>query len=230
MLLRVNRETKTAERMRGVQLSEFGLDERALQSILFGSLDRLIGDDELLMLQQSRAWQEEPDLLALDREGRLFIFEIKVWEAHSENLLQVLRYGQKFGGHRHEDLERIWRRDHRDESLLEAHKAKFGSSLTPEAFNQRQVFVVLTNGLDFRTREAVRYWRSSGLDVRPWVYRAYRGEADQLLLEISPFRVADDPYEDIAQGFYIVNTNLRNDPQDDKAMLAERNVAAYYAP
>ncbi len=45
----------------------------------------------------------------------------------------------------------------------------------------------MTNGLDYRTREASRYWRSSGLDVRPWVYRVYTGAADEMLLEMCPF-------------------------------------------
>jgi len=33
----------------------------------------------------------------LDRDGRLYIFEIKVWEARQENMLQVLQYGQLNG-------------------------------------------------------------------------------------------------------------------------------------
>ena len=33
-------------------------------------------------------WREEPDLLAVDKQGKLYIFEIKVWEAQAENLLR----------------------------------------------------------------------------------------------------------------------------------------------
>ena len=64
-----------------------------MRDILFRSLDRLIGEDELLLPMQSRHWQEEPDLMALDRQGNLYIFEIKVWESRRENILQALRYG-----------------------------------------------------------------------------------------------------------------------------------------
>ena len=71
------------------------------------------------------------------------------------------------------------------------------------------------------------------LDVRPWVYRAYELDG-QLLIEISPFRTADDPLEDQAEtegdGFYILNTNIKNDAQDDEAMLAEKKAAAYFEP
>ena len=77
MLLSINPETGETDKRRTLRLQSFGLDERALQGILFRSLDRLFPDDELVLLMQSRAWQEEPDLMAIDREGRLFIFELK---------------------------------------------------------------------------------------------------------------------------------------------------------
>jgi hypothetical protein len=92
MLLDVDLTSKIAERIRGKRLKDFGLDERAFQEILYNSLDKLIPDDEFILLMQSRRWQEEPDLMAIDKEGRLFIFELKAWESHSENILQVLRY------------------------------------------------------------------------------------------------------------------------------------------
>jgi hypothetical protein len=234
MLLRVDRETRAAKRVTGVPLKKFGLDERGLQDILFRSLDRLIGDDELLLLMQSRHWQEEPDLMAIDRDGKLYIFEIKVWEARQENLLQVLRYGQINGALDYEGLERIWQRSlgGAERLLADAHEAKFDVKLPREDYNRSQVFVVLTNGLDVETRQAIRYWRKT-LDVRPWVYRAYEFDG-QLLLEISPFRTADDPLEDQAEsdgdGFYILNTNRRNDPQDDEAMLVDKKAAAYFGP
>jgi hypothetical protein len=234
MLLRVDRQSRAANRVTGVPLGKFGLDERGLQDILFRSLDRLIGDDELLLLMQSRHWQEEPDLMAIDRDGNLYIFEIKVWEARQENLLQVLRYGQINGAMDYDALDRIWQRTWGDEkSLSDAHQAKFDVKLPREQFNPHQVFVVLTNGLDVETRQAIQYWRKAKLDIRPWVYRAYEFEG-QMLLEISPFRTADDPLEDQAEsqgdGYYILNTNRSNHAEDDDAMLAEKKAAAYFSP
>jgi hypothetical protein len=32
---------------------------------------------------QSRRWREEPDLMAIDKNGSLFIFELKAWEPES---------------------------------------------------------------------------------------------------------------------------------------------------
>lgn len=234
MLLLVNTGDKTAKRVTGATLKQFGLKETDFQSVLYQSLDRLVGEDELLLLMQSRSWQEEPDLMALDREGRLYIFEVKVWESHYENLLQVLRYGQLNGALDYDGLNKIWMRQPRSyASLREAHKDKFGCEIPFENFNRKQVFVVLTNGLDTKTRQAVRYWRSTGLDIRPWVYRSYDIDK-RLYLEISAFRTNDDPLEDLAEShtnnFYVLNTNSGNDASDDAAMLAGKRAAAFYTP
>ena len=159
------------------------------------------------------------------------IFELKAWESQSENLLQVLRYGQIYGQSKYTDLDGWYKKStDASQSLKTAHKAKFGIELKEEEFNQRQVFVVMTNGLDYRTREAIQYWRSSGLDVRPWVYRVYGSSPDEMLLEISAFRVQDNPYEDIAEGYYILNTNIINDIDDHNNMLNNGKAAAYFDP
>ena len=121
MLLHVNPTTRTARRITGTPLKQFGLDERGLQDVLFRSLDRLIGEDELLLLMQSRHWQEEPDLMALDREGKLYIFEIKIWESRRENVLQGLRYGQINGGLDYDGLNQIWQRFAGADLTLEEH-------------------------------------------------------------------------------------------------------------
>jgi hypothetical protein len=231
MLLQIDPATKFATRIRGEQLKTFGLDERGFQQILFDQLDRLLPDHELLLLMQSRRWREEPDLMAIDAKGRLYIFELKVWESTPETLLQVLRYGQIFGPYGCDELDRLYRSFHKTgRSLREAHKANFGIELNEEDFNRSQRFVVCANGLDFKTREAIRYWKKAGLDVRPWVYRVYGEAGGKMLLELNAFRVEDDPYEDLAQGYYVLNTNIRNDPQDDQYMIERQRAAAFFDP
>lgn len=231
MLLEVDLKTNIAERVRGVDLKSFGIDERAFQEILYRSLDNLIPDDELLLLMQSRRWQEEPDLMAIDKDGKLFIFELKAWESRSDNLLQVLRYGQIFGNHKYEDMNSLFIKFEKDgKELKDAFKAVFGKELDIPKFNSNQVFVVVTNGIDHKTREAIQYWRGRGLDVRPWIYRVYKRNNSELLIEISAFATEDNPYEDIAEGYYILNTNSSNDEEDHESMLREHIAAAYFSP
>ena len=231
MLLRVDTQTKLASRQRGARLADFGLDERGLQDILFRSLDRLIPEDELLLVMQSRRWQEEPDIMALGADGSLFIFELKTWESRSENILQVLRYGQIYGQYSYQQLDALFRSFMvMDRSLRETHHGTFDVELTEEEYNRRQVFVVMTNGLDHETREAVQYWRRRRLDIRPWVYRVYKDTGGEMLLEISPFATRDNPYDDIEEGFCIVNTNYGNNPRDHEMMLKEHCASAFYSP
>ena len=109
MLLDIDLRTRGATRRIGSRLGDFGLDERGFQEVLFNSLDRLLPDEQLLLIMQSRHWREEPDLLALDAEGRLYIFELKAWEAREENLLQALRYGQIFGQYDYDQLAALYR-------------------------------------------------------------------------------------------------------------------------
>ena len=233
MLLSINIETRYPEKKRTENLGTFKLDERALQGILFQSLDRLFPEDELILLMQSRRWREEPDLMAIDKDGNLYIFELKIWESKRENLLQVLRYGQIFGASQYDDLYKLYERiPDKNQSLKNAHELQFSVEIQEQDFNRKQIFVVMTNGLDYRTREAIQYWRRSGLDIRPWVYRVYQGNDDEMLLEISAFRVEDNPYEDIAEGYYILNTNLQDgsDPTDHNDMLNNSKAAAYFRP
>jgi hypothetical protein len=229
MLFSIDPNSKTGKRIPGVTLKRFDLDERGFQEILFYSLDQLLPDDELLIIFQSRRGKEEPDLMAVDAKGRMYIFELKVWESKSENLLQVFRYGQIYGSHDYEDLNRLFKRATKGEvSLIEAHRKKFDKQICEEDFNRDQVFVVMTNGIDTKTREAIKYWRSRNLEVQPWIYRVY--ELEGMVVEIAPFRVEDNPYEDSDGGYFILNTNYSNHPENHQYMIKNRRAAAYLEP
>ena len=180
MILAVNIKDQKVEKESGHRLKDFGLNESNLQEYLFKTLDRLIPDDELITLMQSRKGKEEPDIMAIGENGDLFIFELKAWESTSENLLQVLRYGQIFGPSSYTDLDKLYK-NHTDrtQSLSLAYEAKFGETLSETKYNQKQIFIVMTNGLDYKTRISIQYWRSCGLDVRPWIYRIYKGVRDE---------------------------------------------------
>jgi len=212
-----------------INLSDFNWDERRLQELLFDNLEEFMGTEELLVISQSRHFQEEPDLLAIDENGDLWIFELKAWESKSGNLLQALRYGQIFGQYSYDDLESLHQKFYEEESLLEAHHRKYPDrEIEGEEFNRRQHYVTITNGLDVGTRQAIEFWRSSGLHVMPWIYRLYR-EKDVVYLEFNPFRrIGDDPFEDIESSYFIVNTNRKHMPEVEEEMLTEMKAAAYY--
>jgi len=66
MLLNIDPIAKTADRVPRRRLKDFNLDERGFQDILFRSLDRLLPDNELMLIAQSVRGGEEPDLIAVD--------------------------------------------------------------------------------------------------------------------------------------------------------------------
>jgi hypothetical protein len=230
MLFRLNTAKKEIDIVERIRLVDVGWDERKLQELLFRNLDRVIQDEELLLILQSRRWQEEPDLMAVDEKGDLWIFELKAWESQQSNILQALRYGQKFGQYDYDDLEEVFNKISK-EKLSDAHSRRFTDrKITQDQFNKAQHFVIITNGLDAQTREAITFWRERGLDVRPWIYRIYRTKNKELYLEFNTFRTRDDPFEDIEEGYFVVNTNFRNDKRDDKEMLMQKKAAAFFDP
>jgi hypothetical protein len=230
MLFELDTKNGNIDIVKRVYLKDFGWDERELQELLFNNLDRVIGEEELLLIMQSRRWQEEPDLMAVDERGDLYIFELKAWESHSSNVLQVLRYGQIYGQYDYEQLNNLFSHFSK-ERLIEAHRKRFPDVKICESdFNKKQYYIVLTNGLDVRTREAILYWTKQGLDIRGWIYRIYKTKASEFYLEFNTYKTVDDPFEDIEEGYFILNTNYSNDPNDDIDMITNKKAAAYHNP
>lgn len=230
LLFKLDKAANDIFLVKRVRLNEFGWDERKLQSLLFQHLDRVIQEEELLPIMESRHWQEEPDLMAVDKLGDLWIFELKAWESQATNILQALRYGQKFGQYDYDDLQELYSKFGKGE-LVDAFQHRFsGSKITPDQFNKNHHFVIITNGLDVRTREAIVFWKDKGLDVRPWIYRIYQTEGKDLFIEFNTFRTSDDPFEDIEEGYFIVNTNIANNKKDEPDMVTNKKAAAYFDP
>ena len=138
------------------KLFDIGWKEENFQHLLFKNLEKVLQDEELLLIMQSKKWQEQTDLMALDSNGDLYIFELKAWESQEYNLLQALRYGQICGQYSYEALNELFLKFFPEsQHLLKSLNGKFGTSVTADQINRKQHFIVLTNGLDFKTRQAI---------------------------------------------------------------------------
>src|SRR5207248_3006771 len=94
MIFEIQRNGKAAPKpIKTSSLTDEGWNEKDLENYLRENLPKLISDD-LMVIGQSRPYQPEADLLALDRHGDLWIFELKKVATSSDNLLQVMRYSQ----------------------------------------------------------------------------------------------------------------------------------------
>lgn len=231
MLFKLNKEQSTIQRVQRNHLSDFEWKEENFQRLIFDNLEKILQDEELLLIMQSRKWQEEPDLMAIDDNGDLYIFELKAWESEESNLLQALRYGQIYGQYSYEQLNELFIKffpGHK--SLLGRLNDKFETDLKLENINTKQHFITITNGLDFKTRNAALYWSQNGIDVRTWIYRLYKLGDNNILIEFDTFSAKDDPFEDVDEGFYILNTDYKSEPINDKDMIENQKAAAYFEP
>lgn len=236
MLFYLNREDKsTLAEVRSTTLDALGWLEKDLEHLVARHIDRIVREDQLLVISQERKYQEEPDILAVDRNGALHIFELKRWKSSPENLLQVLRYGQLFGQYDYAALDHVFRSymmrvGRKSGELVEAHQEFFE---LPEAigrseFNAQQRFIVMTDGLDRATREAIDYWSQHGLPVTALTYRVYETASKDLLLEVRPYGPDTDTFEDVPEGLRVVNTNATYMRDAWRDMRDGSKASAYY--
>lgn len=216
-----------------ITLAASGVKEQDLENIISKRIDTLVRTDQLMIIMQERQRQEEPDILAIDEKGKLHIFELKRWQSNSENLLQVLRYGQKFGRYNYDKLNyfyQSYRHGRQDQiELAEAHKEFFELSnvLNESAFNADQQFIIVANGLDYDTWDAIAYWREKGLNITALIYRIYRLH-DNLYIDFDPYGPIPDAPKEHESGLFVINTNKTYMPQAYEEMVAEKKGSAYY--
>jgi hypothetical protein len=231
MLYKINREDPDqSERIQIKTPFDFQILEEHIENFLRSRLSELVSEDELMLIGQERKGQEEADLLAIDKEGILYIFELKRWQSNHENILQVLRYGQIFGRYGYEDLEDLAQRQQKLEgSLKDKHQKYFQlqSPLSQESFNREQVFVLVTSGVDKDTISAVNYWSSKGLKIVCAPYRIYDID-DVPYIQFDTYNPSDEVLHEENTDYFIVNTNSSYMEDSWKEMINGGKASAYY--
>lgn len=221
------------EKVTETTLADAQLKEKDLENIIAKKIDELVRTDQLMVILQERRMKEEPDILALDENGVLYIFELKRWEARGENLLQALRYGQKFGRYDYDKLNWFYQSYSHSKgeaiSLDTAHRDFFGleAAVPKERFNHEQQFVIVTNGLDYDTWDAIAYWKQKGIRMTPLVYRLFALNND-LFIDFDPYGPIPDAPKQLHGGLYVVNTNKTYMPDVYKDMVTMKKASAYY--
>jgi hypothetical protein len=234
MLYKLNVSENEYSKVKRVDLNSIGWKELDLQELLSNHIQDLISSNELLTIFNERPRQEEPDILALDKNGDLYIFELKRWSSNQENLLQVLRYGQLFGNSNYDELNELFgkymKRLDSDAELLERHQQYFdiddSCRLSKDDFNKKQHFLVVINGLDQKTVEAISYWKKNGLNVDAIVYWVFEIN-DEYFIEFNMYSPIEG-YLEYESNSYVLNTNFSNNEKHTDEMLSEHKAAAYY--
>lgn len=234
MLYKLDIAKKDYAKVNRVTLSSIGWKELDLQELLSNHIQDLISSSELMTIFNERPRQEEPDILAMDRNGDLYIFELKRWSSHQENLLQVLRYGQLYGNSNYDELNEMFKKYLNERNskieLQEIHQQYFNladnSMLNKEDFNRKQHFLVVTNGLDQKTVEAIVYWKNNGLNIDAIVYWVFEINGEYFI-EFNMYSPIEG-FLEYENNTYILNTNYSNNEQHTTDMLKEQKAAAYY--
>lgn len=204
--------------------------EKELEDLIAQNLwDVLFENNNLMPVFQERAWQEEADIYALNRQGDLVIFELKRDSAGAGAVHQALRYCERASRCRYAKLEEMLRKYRKNDSLLlrEEHRVAFDleRSLDESQFNNRQHLVVVGTAGDTELIRNVEYWKSRGLSIEFIPYRVYRigGEAYFEFFSL-PFDQHSNPRD--AKGV-IFDTNRSYDEAAVWYMCERSRVAAF---
>lgn len=234
MLFALSKEPETQrnvlEKIYLSTLEEAKWHEEDIENILVERIDLLVNQDQLMVIFKERRRQEEADILALDKNGVLYIFELKRWESDRSNLLQVMRYGQIFGQYSYEALERLFRK-HTDEpeaNLAQEHAGLFEiEALEHSKFNNSQKFIIVTAGIDVKTIEAISYWQEKSVPLSALTYHIYK-HGDDFFLDFHSYSPQPDDYAGLLSHNYIVNTNVTRKEKVYRDMLSQGKASAYY--
>ena len=232
MLYRLNKNSDTCSKVERVTLENIGWMEKDLENLFANNIQDFVSSDDLMVIFTERSRQEEPDVLAIDKNGDLYFFELKRWHSKEENLLQVLRYGQLFGKSTYDELNDLYKKytKNDDSNLAEDHALYFqydkGKILAEDKFNTKQHFLIVTNGLDQKTAESISFWKNNGLNIDAIIYWVFK-ISDQCYIEFNTYSYLKDSTK-FENNCYVVNTNKKNNPNNTLEMITEQKVAAYY--
>jgi len=231
MLYKLNTNKEDYIKVNRVTLKSLGWKEIDLQKLLSKHIQDFIYSNELMTIFNERPRQEEPDILALDKKGDLYIFELKRWSSNQENLLQVLRYGQLFGNSNYDELNELFQKYTSSPSTLyETHKQYFGfnedSCVETDNYNKNQHFLIVTNGLDQKTVEAIAYWKKNGLNIDAIIYWVFEIN-EEYFIEFNMFSPIEG-FLEYESSSYVLNTNYSNNKQHNDDMIKNHKAAAYY--
>lgn len=215
-------------------LSAQGWREKDLENYLRKNLIDLVSCD-LWVLGQSRPYQPEADLTALDGSGDLWLFELKKESTSSDTLLQIMGYSQRKAAHTIEDLDVFYSEQikKRTDSLVVEFCKHFGydSPTAPQEWGDKigrvHHLVVIADGTDEETIQAVNHWQRQGLDIQFWPYRIYPGKKGVFLFDLPDLVIKGRKISREEPGTFLLNTSRGHDDEDHpmETYMLENNCA-----
>ncbi len=177
MLFTVDK-TKTISPVPFDDFGSTGKLEIDLEDLIANNMSELFTEENQLMtIFRERKRQPEPDIVALNGNGDLVLFELKRGIPNEEVTLQIMRYAQTWGLYQYEKLNEMFKKYNGNQTdLAVAHKAEFmlDEALPREEFNKRQKLIVVGSSTCTELIRAVEFWKSNGLEIDFIPYRLYK--------------------------------------------------------
>lgn len=148
--------------------------EKDLENYLKGTIGDILFP-EYLVFGNERSFQGEADLFAVNSEGDLVVFELKVHGQYDRSkVYQVLHYAQHFSYWRYNEMNQHYKKCFPSTGdLIDAFEEHFGFKIDISEFNKQQKAIVISHSSSETTSRVAKYWRKQGINLEEFFYRFY---------------------------------------------------------
>ena len=207
---------------------DYSANEKDLEELITTMIGEEIFQD-YLVIGNERKYQPEADIYAINEEGDLVLFELKVHGHYDRGkVLQVMDYASKYSRWDYERMNDFFKKSQvykkiygGKKELEEVFKEKFPDGVGKEKFNRKQKMIIVSNYSDKDISSAISYWQDRGIDIEEYFYRFYK-IGDEFLFEVSndTFAIQDSQH-------CWINTNKTYFPEACREMIKEGKASAH---
>jgi hypothetical protein len=175
MLFELDEQVKRFKPLTGMTIVDsLAGSEKDLENYLKNTIGDLLFP-EYLVFGNERAFQGEADLFAVNSDGDLIVFELKVHGRYDRGkVYQALSYAQHFSFWRYNEMDNHFKKCFPEgKDLIDAFEEHYGFRIDLTEFNKRQKTIIISHSSSEDTGRISRYWKKVGIDVEEYFYRFY---------------------------------------------------------
>lgn len=201
---------------------DYSTNEKDLEKLITSMIGEEIFQD-YLVIGNERPYQPEADIYAVNEDGDLVLFELKVHGHYDRSkVLQVMDYASKYSRWDYLKMNDFFQiSNETTEDLHARFLEKFPDGVSKEKFNRKQKMIIISNYSDKDISSAISYWQDQGVDIEEYFYRFYK-VGDEFLFEIS-----NDTFATQSSQHCWINTNKTYFPKACKEMVEEGKASAH---
>lgn len=157
------------------------LYEKEIEDLVWANLELFVGDPLFPLRRQAQLpTGGQPDILALDKAGRVVVIEVKR-DVDRRQLAQALEYA---GWARSTNLDELATLYSRGAGAFFQDWQQFTESASPVMVNRSPRLVLVAHDVHTRTRDALRFLSDGGVPVTMVPVTVYEGDGGRRLVEV----------------------------------------------